>query len=173
MPSRRKKKSPAAQRPARGALMTAVIIAAIASNASKRSPKSDPKTLAAVELVSQYFELIVIIIIPSKFFWDTTCINACSSLVQDYRRKRLSIKQGLLARPVTLPCWHVPREESQHRNPKALKRASWSKHADQTEKEEKDKHKLDRLHVDAFTPKLGSRRSLPPVKSPPASSGRT
>ena len=44
----------------------------------------------------------------------------------------------------------MPREESQDRNPKALKRASWSKHADQTEKEEKDKHKLDRLHVDAF-----------------------
>ena len=143
MPSRRKKKSPAAQQPARGALMTAVIIAAIASNASKRGPKSDPKTLAAVELVSQYFELILIIII-------IPCIRACSSLVQDYRRKRLSIKQGLLARPVTLPCWHVPREESQHRNPKALKRASWSKHADQTEKEEKDKHKHDRLHVDAF-----------------------
>ena len=67
MPSHRKKKSPAAQRPARGALMTAVIIAAIASNASKPGRKSDPKTLAAVELVSQYFELIVIIIIiPCK-----------------------------------------------------------------------------------------------------------
>ena len=51
----------------------------------------------------------------------------------------------------------MPREESQDRNPKALKRASWSKHADQTEKEEKDKHKLDRLHVDAF--KVASLRS--------------
>ena len=137
MPSRRKKKSPAAQRPARVPLMTAEIIAAFASIASKPGRKSDPMTLATVELVSQYFELIVIIIIPCKFFWDNTCINACSTLVQDYRRKRLSIKQGLLARPVTLPCWHVPREESQHRNPKALKRRSWSKHADQTEKEEK------------------------------------
>ena len=107
MPSRRKKKSPAAQRPAMGVLMTAVIIARIACDASKPGPKSDPKTLAAVELVSQYFELIVIIIIiPCKLFWDNTCIRACSSLVQDYRRKRLSIKQGLLARPVTLPSWH-------------------------------------------------------------------
>ena len=157
MPSRRKKRSPAAQRPARGALMTAVIIAAIASNASKPGRKSDPKTLAAVELVSQYFELIVIIIIiPCKLFWDNTRIRACSSLVQDYRRKRLSIKQGLLARPVTLITKlargreQMPREESQDRNPKALKRASWSKHADPTEKEEKDKHKHDRLHVDAF-----------------------
>ena len=107
MPLKRQTKSPAAQRPARGALMTAVIIAAIASNASKPGRKSDPKTLAAVELVSQYFELIVIIIIiPCKLFWDNTCIRACSSLVQNYRRKRLSIKQGLLARPVTLPSWH-------------------------------------------------------------------
>ena len=71
MPLKRQTKSPAAQRPARGALMTAVIIAAIASNASKPGRKSDPKTLAAVELVSQYFELIVIIIIPCKFFWIT------------------------------------------------------------------------------------------------------
>ena len=129
MPLKRQTKSPAAQRPARGALMTAVIIAAIASNASKRGPKSDPKTLAAVELVSQYFELILIIII-------IPCIRACSSLVQDYRRKRLSIKQGLLARPVTLITKlargreQMPREESQDRKPKALKRASWSKHAD-------------------------------------------
>ena len=67
--------------------MTAVIIAEIASYASKPGRKSDPKTLAAVELVSQYFELmVIIIIIPCKFFWNNTCIRACSTLVQDYRR---------------------------------------------------------------------------------------
>ena len=63
MPPKRKNKSPAAQRPAMGVLMTAVIIAAIVSDASKPGRKSDPKTLDAVELVSQYFELMVIIII--------------------------------------------------------------------------------------------------------------
>ena len=64
----------------------------------------------------------------------------------------------------------MPREESQDRNPKALKRASWSKHADQTEKEEKDKHKHDRLHVDAF--KVASLRLAASQAARNANEGR-
>ena len=83
-PSKRKTMSPAAQRPAIGVLMIAVIIAEIASNAPKPGRKSDPKALAAVELVSQYFELmVIIIIIPCKFFWNSTCIHGQSTLVGD------------------------------------------------------------------------------------------